>query len=84
MNRKIVHALLSLFNQRIAVNVPSQLLRLAADLLKRLVYWNRANRYWLGSMTEALSNRLRISLREELGGTYGVSASASPGRACGA
>ncbi|MDX1382506.1 MAG: insulinase family protein [Thermoanaerobaculia bacterium] len=40
--------------------------------------WSRANRYWLGSMAEALSNRLRISLREELGGTYGVSATASP------
>jgi zinc protease len=40
--------------------------------------WSRANRYDLGSMTEALSIRLRESLREELGGTYGVSATSSP------
>jgi zinc protease len=39
--------------------------------------WTRANRYDLASMSEALSIRLRESLREELGGTYGVSAGAS-------
>ena len=39
--------------------------------------WSRANRYHLGSMSEALSIRLREALREELGGTYGVSAGAS-------
>jgi zinc protease len=37
--------------------------------------WSRANRYDLGSMTEALNIRLRESLREEMAGTYGVSAS---------
>ena len=39
--------------------------------------WSRANRFYLGSMAEALSMRLRDSLREELGGTYGASARGS-------
>ena len=39
--------------------------------------WSRANRYDLASMSQALSIRLREALREELGGTYGVSAGAS-------
>jgi len=39
--------------------------------------WSRANRYNLSSMAQALSILLRDSLREELGGTYGVSADAS-------
>ncbi|HVR27970.1 MAG TPA: insulinase family protein, partial [Thermoanaerobaculia bacterium] len=39
--------------------------------------WSRANRYYLASMAEALSIRLRESLREDLGGTYGVRASSS-------
>jgi zinc protease len=40
--------------------------------------WSRANRYWLGSMAEALNRRLRVSLREDLGGTYGAGAYGSP------
>jgi zinc protease len=42
--------------------------------------WNRENRYALGALSEVLSIRLRESLRENLGGTYGVSAHGSPSR----
>ena len=36
--------------------------------------WGRESRYLMASMAQALSMRLRDALREELGGTYGVSA----------
>jgi len=40
--------------------------------------WNRLNRYELGSMTQVLRIKLRETLREDLGGTYGVSVRAAP------
>ncbi len=42
--------------------------------------WNRLNRYELGSMTQVLRIKLRETLREDLGGTYGVSVRAAPSR----
>jgi len=42
--------------------------------------FNRENRYTLQSMTEVLRNMLRETLREEMGGTYGVSAYGSGSR----
>ena len=42
--------------------------------------WNRQNRYALASLAEVLRMRLRDVLREELGGTYGVSVSQSSER----
>ena len=42
--------------------------------------FNRENRYTLQSMTEVLRNMLRESLREDLGGTYGVGAFGSGSR----
>ena len=40
--------------------------------------WNQQNRYNLQSLIEVVRFRLREALREELGGTYGVSVSGSP------
>lgn len=40
--------------------------------------WNRRNRYELASLAQVLRLKLREVLREELGGTYGVSVSARP------
>ncbi|NVM56519.1 MAG: insulinase family protein, partial [Desulfobacterales bacterium] len=42
--------------------------------------WNRLNRYELWSMTQVLRIKLREVLREDLGGTYGVSVQAAPSR----
>ncbi len=42
--------------------------------------WNRRNRYELGSMAQVLRIKLRETLREDLGGTYGVSVQATPSR----
>jgi zinc protease len=42
--------------------------------------WNRQNRYALASLAEVLRMRLRDVLREELGGTYGVSVGQSSER----
>jgi zinc protease len=42
--------------------------------------WTRQNRVDLAAMTQALENRLRESVREELGGTYSVGVFASPER----
>jgi zinc protease len=42
--------------------------------------WTRENRYALASLAEVLRMRLRDVLREELGGTYDVSASQSSER----
>jgi zinc protease len=42
--------------------------------------FNRENRYLLQSMTEVLRNMLRETLREDLGGTYGVGAYGSGSR----
>lgn len=41
--------------------------------------YNAVNRYLLQSLAEVMSINLRERLREELGGTYGVGVSASPG-----
>ncbi len=40
--------------------------------------WSRRNRYELGSMAQVLRIKLREVLREDLGGTYGVSVQAAP------
>ena len=40
--------------------------------------WSRPDRYQLGSMADVLSIKLREVLREDMGGTYGVSVAASP------
>jgi len=40
--------------------------------------WSRRNRYELGSMAQVLRIKLREILREDLGGTYGVSVWAAP------
>ena len=42
--------------------------------------WSQKNRYLFYSMLEALDIKLREVLREDKGGTYGVSASGSPSR----
>ncbi|NVM57613.1 MAG: insulinase family protein, partial [Desulfobacterales bacterium] len=42
--------------------------------------WKRRNRYELGSMAQVLRIKLREILREDLGGTYGVSVRAAPSR----
>jgi len=42
--------------------------------------WKRRNRYELGSMAQVLRIKLREVLREDLGGTYGVSVRAAPSR----
>lgn len=40
--------------------------------------WNRQNRYDMGSLASVLRIKLRESLREDKGGTYGVGVGASP------
>jgi len=42
--------------------------------------WSRHNRYELESLADVLRMKLREILREDLGGTYGVSVGASPSR----
>jgi zinc protease len=42
--------------------------------------WDQESRYALASLGEVLRIRLRETLREDLGGTYGVSVSGSPSR----
>jgi zinc protease len=42
--------------------------------------YTRANRYHLGALSELLTIKLREALRENLGGTYGVSVGASASR----
>ena len=42
--------------------------------------WSRRNRYELGSMAQVLRIKLRETLREDRGGTYGVSVRAAPSR----
>ncbi|MNI62084.1 hypothetical protein D3C73_1173890 [compost metagenome] len=45
MNREIVHALLGLFDQRVAEDLPRQVLGLAIHFFQRLVNRHRANRH---------------------------------------
>jgi zinc protease len=42
--------------------------------------WSREERFLLGALAQVLDIRLREVLREDLGGTYGVSVSAAPAR----
>jgi zinc protease len=42
--------------------------------------WTRRNRYVISSLSEHLDTVMREALREDLGGTYGVSVSATRGR----
>ena len=42
--------------------------------------WDQMRRLEIGSMAQVLQERLREAIREELGGTYSISASASPSR----
>ncbi len=44
VNREVIHALLALFDQRVAIDLPAQLLGLAVDLLQGLVDRHRADR----------------------------------------
>ena len=61
--REIIHALLGLFNQRVAENLPVQFLGLAADFLKRLVNRHRADghrrvaQYPLARLVDVLAGR---------------------------
>ncbi len=42
---EIIHALLALLDQRVAIDFPGELLGDTADLFQGLVYWNRADRH---------------------------------------
>src|SRR5439155_22139917 len=66
VDREVVHALLGLLDQRVAVDPPGQLLGLAADLLERLIDRHRPDWHWrvpedpLAGLVDILAGRTRV------------------------
>ena len=46
VNREIIHALLGLLDEGVAVNFPSEIFGLAADFFEGLINWHGSDRHW--------------------------------------